>query len=92
MTHGTPDIIWQNNLEPNATPRFELIFLRYQNFKPGAQRTNKIVGAEALESYLLELGFDPKNARNHVERLGNERSISIDSVAMPDEFSPAYAN
>ena len=92
MAEGTLEIIWQNALEQAATPKYQLFFLRYRNFKSGAQRPNIVVGTDGLESYLLDIGFKPELAKSYVAQVHVERNISINNVEMPEERLAAYAN
>jgi hypothetical protein len=86
---GTLDIIWENNAQPTATPRYMVLFARYQNFKNGAQPYKSIVGTDALESYLIEVGFTTENARRWTEQV-REGTISIPNVIMPEGQMAAY--
>jgi hypothetical protein len=92
MAEGTLEIIWQNPLEQATTRKYQLFFLRYRNFKSGAQRPNVVVGSDGLESYLLDVGFKPELAKSYVAQVHTKRNISINYVEMPEQFLAAYAN
>ncbi|HEY3972399.1 MAG TPA: hypothetical protein VGM18_05300 [Candidatus Sulfotelmatobacter sp.] len=87
---GSLDIFWENNAQRTATPRYMLVFARYQNFKSGAQPAKHLVGADALESYLAEIGFDATDAKDWVKQLQAAGSVSIPHIWMPEEQMAAY--
>jgi hypothetical protein len=89
---GVLDILWDNNQDRAATPRYTVIFMRLVGFKNGAQATNQIVGTEALEAHLEDIGFTPQRIKQWVGRLHDEGSVSIAGVSMPEELLPVYAN
>jgi len=89
---GVLDILWDNNAERAATPRYTVIFLRFVGFKNGAQATNQIVGAEALDVHLTDIGFSPQGRKEWMEKLHDEGSVSIERVSMPERLLPIYAN
>jgi hypothetical protein len=88
MVEGSLDIFWENYTTRNATPKYRLLFARYENFKSGAQQSNRLVGADALESYLVEINFTPDNAKNWVKQVNEKNSVSIPNVMMPEPFIP----
>jgi hypothetical protein len=63
---------------------FHLLFLRYANFRNGAQQPKLIDGVDSLERYLVCLGFSDDDARAWVARASAERSVSIPNVIMPE--------
>ena len=88
---GSLDILWENREQPAATPRYRLLFARYQGFRGGAQPAKHIVGPEGLESYLVEIGFTVPDARRWIKQLHEgDRSISIPNVIMPPEHMAPY--
>jgi hypothetical protein len=89
---GVLDILWDNNENPAATPRYTVIFMRLVGFKNGAQATNHIVGTDALEAHLADIGFTPQRIKQWLEKLHDEGSVSIANVSMPEEMLPIYAN
>ena len=83
---GSLDIYWENNAIPAATRRYRLIFLSYSpECKGGVTQPKRIVGSDALETYLRGLRFDPDDAKLWVEKVNTEKSVSIDHVIMPDD-------
>jgi hypothetical protein len=92
---GSLDLRWENYTDLTAAPRIRTLFLRYDDkFKGGAQQAHWIVGWEALESYLLEIGCTSTDAKDWVgkvrERRGN--SLSITNVKMPEQYLAAFKN
>jgi hypothetical protein len=90
VVEGSLDIRWANSTDPTATPRYHLFFLRYANFKSGAQQPTPIVGAAALENCLVKLGFTAEDASNWVRHVHEKNSVSIRNVMMPGERIPEY--
>jgi len=88
---GTLVIFWQNRLDRTATPKYNLFFLRYRNFKSGAQRPKPIVGDDGLESYLMEI-VNPECVKSCMQRIRAGKSVCIDNVMMPEKYLPAYGN
>jgi hypothetical protein len=86
---GSLDIFWENNAQPTASPRYKLIFARYHRLEGGAMPSKSIVGAEALESYLTEIGFASKDAKRWIQQL-REGTVSIPNVMMPVNQMPPY--
>jgi hypothetical protein len=86
MIEGSLDILWENYTTPNATPKYRLLFARYKNFKSGAQPSKRLVSADALESYLIEISFTPDDAKNWVKRVNEKNSVSIPNVKMPEGY------
>ena len=87
---GSLDIFWLNSGDQGATPRYDLIFARYEGLKNRAQQPNKIVGPDALVSYLIELGFTAKSAENCVKQIHQRFCVSIPNVMMPDDHLADY--
>ena len=83
MVEGSLDILWENYAEPRATPKYVLLFARYKGFRSGAQQPKRLVGADALQSYLNEVNFTPEEARNWVKQVTDNRSVSIPNVFFP---------
>jgi hypothetical protein len=82
---GSLDIMWMNP-DVLGTPRYNLFFARYANFRNGAQQPYEIVGDEALENYLVRLGFTVEDAKHWIDKVHHERNAaSIPNVWMPDE-------
>lgn len=90
MVEGTLDIIWENYGEPLSTPRYKLLFLRYQDFKGGGQPTKFIVGNEALVAYLVELNVEPKKAKDLVAQVANDKTVSISNLMIGEPHINAY--
>lgn len=85
---GSLDILWENHQQA-AAPRYRLIFARYKNFRSGAQPSKKVVGDDALESYLVQIGFAASDAKLWIKQLQEKQSVSIPNVMMPEaEMSP----
>jgi hypothetical protein len=87
---GSLDIIWENNAPPAATPRYMVLFSRYQNFKSGAQPHKSIVGEEALADYLIAIGFKPADAKRWIREVSAKGTVSIPNVMMPEDQMAAY--
>jgi hypothetical protein len=88
---GSLDIHWMNCTSPTAAPRYNLFFLRYADFKGGAQQPNSILGAAALEGYLVELGFAVENARSWIKQIHTTGdTVSIPNVMMPRQHLADY--
>jgi len=90
MVEGSLDILWENYTTPNATPKYRLLFARYMNFESGAQRSKRLVSIDALESYLVEVGFTPDDAKNLVRQVNEKNCVSIPNVMMPEGCLTAY--
>ena len=87
---GSLDILWENNAQPTATPRYMLIFARYQNFKNGGQPSKRLVGDYALETYLTEIGFKEQDAKEWIQQVHEKQSASIPNVMMPEAEMAVY--
>lgn len=88
---GSLDIHWMNGQSPTATPQYHVFFLRYANFKSGAHQPNVIIGASALKSYLVEIGFVVENAKKWVEQIhATGKTVSIPNVMMPQAHLADY--
>jgi hypothetical protein len=87
---GSLDVFWENNLEPTAPPLVRIHFLRYTNFRSGAQQANRILGFSNLELYLTEIGLTSEDAKHWVKRLVENRSVSIPNVMLPEPHVAAY--
>ena len=87
---GSLDIRCTNWTDEKATPRYNIFFLRYGNFKNGAQKPNPIVGTGGLEHYLIELGFTAENTKNWIKQIREMHSVSIPNVMMPKQRLAAY--
>jgi hypothetical protein len=87
---GSLDILWENNAQAMATPRYRLIFARYQNFKNGAQPSRSLVGDDALQTYLTEIGFRTENATGWIYQVHEKQSVSIPNVMMPEAEMAVY--
>lgn len=86
---GSLDIVWENNTQATATPRYMLLFARYHDFRNAARAHKSIVGTEFLEAYLVEIGFTPTNAKDWIKQL-SEGSVSIPNVMMPSDQMAEY--
>jgi hypothetical protein len=92
---GSLDVRWENSTHPTAAAKFRTLFLRHDDkFRGGAQQPHWIVGREALESYLLELGCTSAEAKDWAGKVREKRgnSLSITNVKMPEEHLAAYKN
>jgi len=88
---GSLDILWLNAADTTRTPRYDLIFSRYDaGFRNGAQQPNKMAGPDTLESYLIELGFTAEDAENWVKQAHQQVSVSILNVMMPGKHLADY--
>lgn len=87
---GRLDIAWVNCNAPQSTPRYDLIFMRYANFKSGAQKPNSIVGTDALETYLIKVGFDAGDARDWIRKINENNIVSIPNILMPEQHLADY--
>jgi hypothetical protein len=87
---GSLDIIWENKAQLTATPRYMLLFARYRNFKSGAQPSKKIVGKDALEAYLVAIGFEPRDAKEWARQVHEKQEVSIPHVMMPEDQMAVY--
>jgi len=87
---GNLDIHWENSNDPDATPRYMLLFLSYKYFKGGAQQPERIVGDSALQAYLLDIHFTPKDAAEWIEQLKRKASVSIPNVVLASQFLAEY--
>jgi hypothetical protein len=87
---GSLDILWENNAQPMATPRYMLIFARYQNFKNGGQPSRRLVGDDALENYLVNIGFQKQNVMERIQQVHEKQSVSIPNVMMPEVEMAVY--
>jgi hypothetical protein len=90
MVEGSLDILWENYAEPRATPKYVLLFARYKGFRSGAQQAKRLVGADALQSYLNEVNFTPEEARDWVKQVTDNRSVSIPNVFLSQRFLADY--
>jgi hypothetical protein len=90
---GSLDIRWEN-YGSAAAPKYRVLFLRYDSkFKGGAQQPKWFEGTGALETYLLELGFAPEDAKNWIKQVHAEnRSVPITHVMMPERYVADYRN
>lgn len=88
---GSLDILWRNAADPRVTPRYALIFSRYdQAFRNGAQQPNDIAGAGTLENYLVKIGFVPEDAAEWIKRAHEKITVSIPNVMMPGKHLADY--
>ena len=90
MVEGSLDILWENYTTPKATPKYRLLFARYKNFKSGAQQPKRLVGADALESYLVAINFTPDDAKNWVKQVHEKNSVSIPNARRREQYLAAY--
>lgn len=87
---GTLDIRWENGSQPTATPQYKLIFSRYKNHKDGGQPSKLLVGKDALEGYLIEIGFQPEIAQGWIQQVHEKHGVSILNVMMPEGEMAVY--
>jgi len=90
MVEGMLDILWENYGDPRATPRFRLIFINIRAESHGAKPHKTIVGEDALEDYLIMLGFTPKNAKDWIKQVKAETSVSIQNVTISEQYAAEY--
>jgi hypothetical protein len=90
---GSLDIRWEN-YGSTATAKYRALFLRYDDkFKGGAQQPKWFEGADALEAYLLKLGFTVNDTQNWIKQVHAEnRSVAITHVMMPERYVADYQN
>jgi hypothetical protein len=89
-TEGSLDLFRENYLEPRAVPEYKIHFLKYVNFRNGAQQAKRIVSSLGLVAYLIEIGFAPENAIDLAKQLNEKRSVSIANVMLPASHLDAY--
>jgi hypothetical protein len=89
-TEGSLDLFRENHLEPGAVPEYKIHFLKYVNFRNGAQQAKRIVSALDLVAYVVEIGFAPENAMGVARQLDEKRSVSIANVMLPASYLCAY--
>lgn len=82
---GSLDIRWINFEDPRATPRYDLLFSRYKDFKNGAQQPYHLVETPALERYLTRLGFTAEDAKVWVSKTHEKAGVSIPNVHLTAE-------
>jgi hypothetical protein len=58
--------------------------------KGGAQLSKLLVGSDRLESYLIDIGFRPDDAKDWIKQIHEKGSVSIPNVTMPEEQMSAY--
>ena len=90
LIEGTLSISWTNFSELRSTPRYNVLFSRYENFQNGAQRPNPIIGSDVLKNYLVGIGFDAENANDWITKLGEKRGISIPHVMLTEKQIAPY--
>lgn len=86
LIEGSLNIRRDNSSESRATPRYRLIFARYEELNSKRQPCKQIVGDEALEIYLLNFCFAPEMAKHWLSEIKNTKSVSIPNVMMPAQF------
>ena len=84
------DILWTNCNSPTAMPRYDLLFLKYANFRNGAQQPNSIIGTDALGAYLIGLGFTAQDTHNWIEEVHTKNVAFIPNVMMPEKHLADY--
>lgn len=87
---GSLDIRWENYGDFRSTARYLLLFLRYKNFRSGAQQPKKIYGEAALLKYLGEIGFSASRTEELAAQLRESGSVSIPNVIMPAHHLQDY--
>jgi len=87
---GTLDIRWENYRDARSTARYRLLFLRYKNFRGGAQQPKKIYGEETLVNYLGEIGFSSDSVNQLTGQLRESGSVSIPNIIMPEHYLSDY--
>ncbi|HEY2544622.1 MAG TPA: hypothetical protein VGI46_01005 [Candidatus Acidoferrum sp.] len=83
---GTLDVRWENYPDSRVTPKYALLFARYKGFKNGAQQAKRLIGDDALESYLIKINFIPQDAKNWVKLAKEKPSVPITNVLLPTQF------
>jgi hypothetical protein len=58
--------------------------------KGGAQPSKLLVGSDVLESYLIDIGFRPDDAKDWIKQIHEKGSVFIRNVVMPEEQMSAY--
>ncbi|MFZ3212093.1 MAG: hypothetical protein WA188_11325 [Terriglobales bacterium] len=86
---GSLDILWENCADPRATPKYKLHFARYNKFRNGAQKGKLIVGTDAVEAYLLELGIHAATVKDAIEH-ARKGMACIDNLLMPEPYLSDY--
>jgi len=88
---GTLNIHWENYGDPNATPKYALLFSRYKNPRDGAQQPKWVIGDNALKSYLIkDLNFTSEDTRDLIEQIKEKQYAKIQNVMMPAQFLGDY--
>jgi hypothetical protein len=87
---GSLDIDLENFSEREALPRYRVFFARYSDFLGGAQPFKRIYGADALERYLIELGFDHNDAKGWLAQVHDKKSVRIDNVRLTEQQAAIY--
>ena len=82
---GTLHILWENDIQPEVTPRYRLLFDRYKDFKSPAQQSKRPLGKHRLESYLHNIGYTLEDARHWIEQVHQKQYVSIPNVMMPQK-------
>jgi len=87
---GRLDIQWANHVQATATPWYWLTFARDENYRDGTQPHYALRGEEGLESYLVQIGFKPQDAKDWTKRVRESQQVSIFNVMMPAEEMGRY--
>jgi hypothetical protein len=90
VVEGSLDIFWANHAEREATPTYVLHFLRYRNFKQGAQRAKTISGQPALTLYLRNLNLTEPQIRLILSRIDADKSFDVPNILLPKPHALAY--
>ena len=90
MIEGMLDILWENYNDQNAIPRFKLHFINIHSKSHGAIPCKIIVDEKALEEYLLALTFTPGKAKEWIKKVKTEKSVSIQTITIPEQYANEY--
>jgi hypothetical protein len=56
----------------------------------GLQPSKLLVGKDALETYLVEIGSQPKISQGWIQQVHEKQGVSIPNVMMPKEEMAVY--
>lgn len=90
MVEGSLDILWANHTDRHATPQYVLHFLRYRDFKDGAQPSKLIAGTGALTAYLRDLNLSDAKIKLILNYVDAEKSFDIPNLLMPKLQALSY--
>jgi hypothetical protein len=87
---GSLDVLLANHSEILSAPEYRLLFLRYEEFKRGAQQSSQMRGIESVAIYLAELRLPVGVIIKIIGHLLEKQSVSIPNILMPVQHLEAY--